>query len=123
MLRWLRQIGIHFLVNFTALFAAQKWIAGISFASEDWMPIAIAAVGFGLANTFIRPLLAFFSVPFLVLSLGLFGFVLNAVMLKLTAFLVLDFAIVGFLPALKASLLITFTHLFAGWLLRETLRS
>ncbi|MCX6807996.1 MAG: phage holin family protein, partial [Patescibacteria group bacterium] len=64
---------------------------------------------------------SFFSVPFIILTLGLFMFVINAVMLELTDFLITDFVADGFGAAFKGALFITIIHYAAQWLMRETL--
>jgi putative membrane protein len=66
---------------------------------------------FGVLNVLIKPVLFLMSLPFVVLTLGLFTLVLNAVMLLLTAgvsdILGLGFSVDGFVPALKGALVVT----------------
>ena len=47
--------------------------------------ILLTGVVFGLVNTFIRPLIKFFTLPLLIFSLGLFTFVINAAMFGVTS--------------------------------------
>ena len=51
----------------------------------------VSAAVFGILNAFLRPILGFFTFPFIILTLGLFLFVLNAIIFGLAAFLVTGF--------------------------------
>lgn len=66
-----------------------------------------AAIVIGLVNTLLRPLLVILTIPLTILTLGLFLLVVNALMFKLAAALVPGFRIVGFMPAVWGSLLLT----------------
>ncbi|MGB3764111.1 MAG: phage holin family protein [Ornithinimicrobium sp.] len=78
------------LVNAVALWVASLIVPGIIFG-EGAEPlstvITIAAVGlvFGLLNAVLRPILFVLSLPALILTLGLFTFILNAIMLSITS--------------------------------------
>ena len=78
------------LVNGVALWVASLIVPGIVFG-EGAEPLStvltIAAVGlvFGLLNAVLRPILFVLSLPVLILTLGLFAFVLNAIMLSITS--------------------------------------
>ena len=102
------------LVNAVSLAAAVKLVSGISFTGAWWMMIIIAVI-FGYVNAFIKPFFKFFTFPLLILSLGLFTFVINALMLKLTAwvsgFFELGFHVQGFWPALKGALVVSIVSL------------
>jgi putative membrane protein len=82
-MRLLVRLGI----NAAALWVAARWIDGIVL-STDLLDVAIVAAVFGLVNTFIKPVVLFLSLPALLLTLGLFTFVINAGMLGLAAVLV-----------------------------------
>lgn len=87
------------------------WIVpGISlagFAAAMW-----AAVVIGLVNIFIRPILLILTLPINILTLGLFTFVINALMLWLVSKLVPGFSIDGFLSALLGSIIISVLSIF-----------
>lgn len=68
---------------------------------------AIAAAVLGIVNAIIRPLLLVISLPINLVTLGLFTFVVNALMLELTAAVVPGFAVRGFVAALIGSLLLS----------------
>lgn len=98
------------LVTAVSLAAAVKLVSGISFTGTWWMMIIIAAI-FGYVNAFIKPFFKLFTFPLLIFTLGLFTFVINALMLKLTAWLSglfdLGFHVNGFWPALKGALVVS----------------
>lgn len=126
MFLWLRRLALHFIINFAALYAAAHFLTGIEIAAEGaqiWEALAIASLVFSVVNTMLKPILSFFSVPFIILTLGLFMLVINGLMLELTAFLVPDFIIESFTAALKGALLITLVHYSAHWLMRETFKA
>ncbi len=66
-----------------------------------------AALVLGIVNAFIRPLLWFLTLPLTVLTFGLFALVINAFTLWLTAALVRDFEIDGFVSALLGALVMS----------------
>lgn len=80
---------VHLLINAVALWAAASLAPGIGFGDEPGSAMVVTVLGvaliFGLVNALIKPILAFVTCPFYVLSLGLFTFVVNAFMLLLTA--------------------------------------
>ena len=67
--------------------AASLWVAvwlvnGLEFDGEPWEFLIIAAI-MGLANAVAKPILTFFSLPFIVVTLGLFLLIVNAAVLQL----------------------------------------
>ena len=115
------RILLAILVNALALGAAAKLVNGIH-AGGVGSILAIAVV-FGLVNTFIRPVLKVLSFPVILLSLGLFTFVLNALMLMFTAWLGksfgIDFRVDGFFPALWGSLIISIVSTVLSWFVHD----
>jgi putative membrane protein len=68
--------------------------------------VVVAALVLGVVNAVIRPVLLLLALPLNLLTLGLFTFVVNALMLELTAAVVPGFEVHGFLTAVVASLLL-----------------
>ena len=66
--------------NAVALIATAYVVPGISFAGS-WVQLLVAGAIFGLLNLIVRPIALFLSLPLLVLTLGLFYFVLNGLLL------------------------------------------
>lgn len=75
---------IRLVINGVALWVAAYLVPGITLTS-DVSSILLVAVIFGLINALIKPIIDFFTCPFYVITLGLFTFIVNAVMLLLTS--------------------------------------
>ena len=101
---------LHLLINAAALYAATQFVSGISFDGE-WQLLFAVALIFGALNVVIRPILKLLTFPFLILTLGLFIFVVNAAMLWLTGAvsdaLGLGFHVSGFPAAFFGALVVT----------------
>lgn len=74
--------------------------------AENWVALAGAALVLGIINAFIRPVLLVLSVPFIVVSLGFFILVLNALMLWLAGALVPGFSVAGFWSAFFGAIIV-----------------
>ncbi|HEY5684933.1 MAG TPA: phage holin family protein [Acidimicrobiia bacterium] len=98
-------------VNAAALWVAARIIDGISL-TDDLLTILFVALVFGLINTFVRPLAKLISLPVLIVTLGLFTFVVNAAMLGLTAWIMDGLSIDGFGSALLGAVVITIVSWF-----------
>lgn len=83
----------------------------------------LLALIFGLVNAFLRPILRFLSCPLVLLTLGLFIFVINALLLLLTASLVqnigIDFKVAGFGDAILGSIAISIVSILASMFIHE----
>jgi len=103
-------ILLSLLINAAALWVATEVVDGISFTGTVPTMLGVALV-FGVLNVVVRPILKLLTFPFLILTLGLFIFVLNAVMLLLTSAaseaLGLGFHVEGFVPALIGALVVS----------------
>jgi putative membrane protein len=104
------QIVWRLLINAAALWAATQLVSGISF-DGDWRLLLAVALVFGVLNAAVRPILMLLTLPLFILTLGLFTFVLNAVMLWLTGSisdtLGLGFHVAGFGAAFLGALVVT----------------
>ncbi len=77
---------LRILFNAVGLFVATKIVPGISVSgSNEVVTYLVVALIFGIVNALVRPVLAVLSCPLEILTLGLFTFVLNALMLLLTS--------------------------------------
>lgn len=93
------------LLNAVGVLLAARLIPGI-FVSSASAALAAGLV-LGVINAVIRPVLIILTLPFTILTLGLFIFIVNAVCLALVAWLVPGFAVHGFAAALLGSIFIT----------------
>jgi putative membrane protein len=122
------RIVIHILVNAIALAVAAALVDGISVGqastSQRVLTLLAVAVVFGLVNAVIRPIVRLLTFPLFILTLGLFTFVVNAVMLLLTAWisdrLDLLFHVDGFIAALLGALVISIVSFLLEIVLSDT---
>lgn len=76
---------LRLVINAVALWVAAYFIGGIELSTGGGSILLVALI-FGLINALIRPVVALLTCPFYILTLGLFTFIVNALMLMLTAF-------------------------------------
>jgi putative membrane protein len=103
------------ILNAAALLLVAYLYPGVTVAGF-WAAM-LAALVLGLVNALIRPLLILLTLPVTVLTLGLFLFVINALMFWLVAEIVSGFQVKGFVAALLGSLLYSLITLVTSWLL------
>ena len=84
---------------------------------ESFLAAAIAALALGLVNAVVRPILVVLTFPVTLLTLGLFLFVINALLFWLVAEFVPGFTVGGFVAALIGSLLYSLFTLVTSWIL------
>ena len=111
---------IKWIINTIAIMIAIKFVPGIVYAGE-WWGILVVGLLFGLINTFIRPFIKLFALPLLIFSLGLFTFIINAMMLSLTSWLSdkfqLGFHVESFKAAFLGALLISIASMVLSCLI------
>lgn len=91
-----------FIVNVLLLGLVAYMFEGIQVSGT--LALIFAGIILGLLNAFLRPLLILFTLPLTVLTLGLFIFVINALLLLMTSAMVKGFNISSFWTALAAAL-------------------
>lgn len=94
---------LSWLINAVALFALPYLMDSIQV--ESFVVALIAALVLGLVNALIRPILIILTLPVTVLSLGLFIFVINALLFWLVANFVSGFSVTGFWSAMGGAIL------------------
>jgi putative membrane protein len=99
--------------NALALLATAYFVPGIRFTG-DWLQLLVAGAIFGLLNLVVRPIAMLLSLPALVLTLGLFYFVLNGLLLWGFSKLLPGYDVAGFVPGLMGSLVIWIVNLLLG---------
>lgn len=88
---WLIGMLIHWVVAAGALLITAFIVPG--FRVKDFSAALVAAAVVGLVNALLGPLLLFLTLPINILTLGLFTFVVNGVVLKICAGMLRDFEI------------------------------
>ena len=109
------------LTNAAALAVAAWALDGIRVEGSDWqdkiVPLVLAGLVLGVVTVFVEPVVKLFSLPFIVLTLGLFLLVINALMLMLTSWIAakadIGFEVDGFWTAVIGGVIVT---LVAGFI-------
>lgn len=110
-------MAIRVVINAVGLWVAAKYVPHISFPSADRfpngdvLPFIVVALIFGVVNAYLKPIVKALSFPISLMTIGLVGFVINAAMLLLTAFLAdlvqkKAFVIGGFPPTITIDTLV-----------------
>ena len=103
---------LRWIVLAFAVWIAAAIVPGIQYDSGQ--SILIAALVLGVLNAFVKPALNILSLPFIVVTLGLFLLVINALLLMLAAWLVPGFHVAGFWSAVAGSLVVSIVSFFLG---------
>ncbi|MCL8024047.1 phage holin family protein [Nocardioides bruguierae] len=109
---------VSWLVSYAVALAVAAWLlGGIWFIPRngDWtekiVPLLLTALILGALSAVVKPVLQFFSLPFIILTLGLFLLVINAAMLLLTSWLAqqlgVGFRVDGFWSAVWGAIIVT----------------
>lgn len=92
-------------IRFTGPTAGQEEI------KHKLVPLLVVALILGIVSSFVKPVLTILSIPFIIVTLGLFLLVINAAMLMLTGWLAeqldIGFRVSGFWPAVGGAIVIT----------------
>jgi len=103
------------LLNALAVSVAAYFVPGVILTGPG--PAILAGVILGFVNAIVRPVLLLLTLPFTLLTLGLFIFVVNAICFALTAALVPGFDLSGFWSAFFGALIVT----IVSWVLNGLL--
>ena len=116
------RILIRLAINAVALWVAVNYLPGppgIQVSDESVVTLLIVAAVFGLVNAFIKPIVRLLSLPARILTLGLFGLLINTAMLALTALILEQLTIDGFVSAFVGALVISIVSILLGFLLPD----
>ena len=116
-MRWL----LHWIVNAVVLLVVSHFVSGFqigSFASAMFAVIII-----GIVNATLGLFLKFVTFPLSILTLGLFVFVIDAIVLWFSSKLVPGFSVTGFKPALIAALILALIQMLLGFFTSEKRQS
>lgn len=95
------------LIAALGLWIAAEVVPGVAY--DDLISLALAALLLGVINAIVRPIAILLSLPLLILTLGLFLFVINALLLELVTVFVRGLHLRSFGSALLASLVVSIT--------------
>jgi putative membrane protein len=108
---------LRLLLNALAVMTAAYFVPGLTLSGPG--AALLAGVVLGFVNAIVRPVLFVLTLPFTLVTLGLFLFILNAICLALTAALVPGFSIGGFWPAVFGALIVS----LVSWVVNATIVS
>jgi putative membrane protein len=100
---------INWFLSSLAIFLTSKIVDG--FELKDFKSAMIASVIVGLLNMTLRWVLLILTLPINILTLGLFTFVVNAIVLKVAARLMDSFMIKGWGPAMIGAVVLSLTNM------------
>jgi len=100
------RLAVSWVFNAVALFVATWLLSGLSYGS-DWWALLVAGLVFTLVNVFLKPVLTILSIPFIIVTFGIFYLLINVFMLYLTHWIVPQFTIAGFWWAVLAAIIVS----------------
>ena len=113
---------LRLLVNAAAVWVATEIVPGVDHTGP-WTSLLLVALVFGLLNAVVRPILKLLTCPLILLTLGLFTFVINALMLWLTSAVSesfgLGFHVSGFGAAFLGALVVTVVSVLLSVIFRD----
>jgi putative membrane protein len=114
---------IKFIVSFFALGFTAAIIRGIdilgSTTTDRAVALGLAALVLGILNAIVRPILIFLTLPITILTLGLFIFVLNGLLIWATSKVIHGFVVTGFGPAVLGAIVMTIISFVLNQLIKE----
>ncbi len=93
------------IAGILGIFLAAKIIPGVAFTG-DWKALAIAGAVLGLLNFFIKPILKIITLPLKILTFGLFGLVVNMLIIWVVDIIFPELVIPGIIPLFLVSLIV-----------------
>jgi len=105
---------LHWILSALAVWIVSRVVPGISVSGPTAALIAAAVIG--LVNATLGLILKILTFPLTLLTLGLFWFVINALMLELAAKFVDGFQVRGFIPALIGAVLMSLVSSVLQWI-------
>jgi putative membrane protein len=118
---------VRWIITSFALFVAAWLVPGIRVEGSAWKVYAATALILGLVNAIIRPILKLLSCPLIILTLGLFVFVINGVTLLLASYIARNWFHVGFYVdglwlAILGGLIVSIVSVILNMLVKEESR-
>jgi putative membrane protein len=118
------KILLRWAITSFSLFAAAWLVPGIRVEGDAWKVFALMAIILGLVNAIVRPVLKVLSCPLIILTLGLFVFVINALTLWLSSYIAVQwfhvgFYVDGFVPAFLGSIIVTLVSVILNLIVKE----
>ena len=113
---------IRWVSNAVALYVAAWLLSGVTYG-DQWWTLLIAAAVFTVVNAWIKPVVAVLSIPFIVITLGIFYFLINVLMLYVTDWVVPQFEIQTFWWGVLAAIIVSVVNGILQMLLPDPQRA
>jgi len=98
-------LSLQIVAGILGIFLAQRYVPGVEFIGS-WQTLVLAGAILGLINFFIKPILKVITLPLRILTFGLFGLVINMLMVWLVNVIFPELVIPGLIPLFCTSLLV-----------------
>ena len=108
---------IQLLINAIAFYVTAYLVPGIII--NGWQVLVVVSVVWGMLTLLIKPILTILTLPINILTLGLFSFVINAILLLIMSKIVPGFNVSGFGVALIASVVLSLVNMFLSMLVNK----
>jgi len=105
------------ILNAASIYLTASFVKGVEI--RDFVTALVAALILGIVNALIRPIFLLFSLPINLMTLGLFTFVINGLMLLIAASITKGFFIAGLGSAIIASIIISIVSAILSFLFLE----
>ncbi len=102
---------IHFLGVATAVYLTVNIVPGIT-VTGGWVTMLLVALVWSVIVTVIKPILHLLTLPITIVTLGIFYFIVNALLFWAMALIVPGFSVSGFIPALLGSIVLSILSWF-----------
>jgi putative membrane protein len=125
---WLVRIGVRWIITILGFVAAEwsvndVWYDNDRWLTDGWEPVILASLIYVVMRAFFRPILIFLTCPLQLITLGLFIFVVDAMIVLLTEWVCgifgIGFEVDGFWPAFIGALVVSTVSFAISLLLRR----
>lgn len=111
------QLLVSLLINSVALLLTAYLVPG--FYVANFVSALLASIVLGVVNTFIKPLLSLIALPLTLITLGLFAFVVNALVLFIVSWIVPGLDIAGWMPAILGGIVLAVVSTILSSVLKD----
>lgn len=108
---------INLLINGLAVYITSQILPGVFLA--DFMTAVIVSIVLGIGNTIVKPIFIILTLPITIITMGLFIFILNGLMVILASYIVPGFQVNNLLTAILFSLILSIVSWFLNSLKKE----
>jgi putative membrane protein len=108
---------LHWLLSALAIYVVSRLISGFQITNFGWALVAVIIIG--LINATLGIFLKIMTFPLTIFTLGIFWFVINALMLWLASGITPGFRITGFMPAFWGAIVLSLINMLIRWMTRK----